>query len=278
MLNQKIIEQIEEIVKKEPCSINEISQTLKKNWRTIDRYIEKIKEDYGSIKTKTFRGGTRGALKVVYYSSQQEISTTSLQKQLEEEIFSAKTKESFSCFDIFQNIQENKKKITFEKQTNEDRTNLIELNQMLKQTQKQLILFSGNLSWVNLKNKEIDFLKTIEELINKNVKIKVICRVDLAGKENIEKMLSLNFKTGKELIEIHHRNQPIRGMIIDDKALRLKEIVEPTGKINELNKKTFIFYTIKDKECIEWATKIFYKMFNQSIDSEKRLRELNKIF
>lgn len=62
-----------------------------------------------------------------------------------------------------------------------------------------------------------------------------------------------------------------------NKFFDIKEIKEPTGKISELDKKIFIFYNIKDKEWIDWLTKIFWKMFSSSIDARKRLMELEKI-
>ena len=69
----------------------------------------------------------------------------------------------------------------------------------------------------------------------------------------------------------------MRAFVIDNNSFRLKEIKEPTGKIKELDKKKFIFYTIKDKDWTEWISKIFIKMFNTSNGSEKRLKELNKL-
>ena len=81
----------------------------------------------------------------------------------------------------------------------------------------------------------------------------------------------------KELIEIKHREHPIRASIIDNKVFRIKEIKEPTGKLNELNKKVFIFYTIRDKSWTEWLSRIFWKLFSQSVDSNTRLNELKKL-
>ena len=122
-----------------------------------------------------------------------------------------------------------------------------------------------------LKNKYYERNKT------KNITIKILCRVDLAGKENIERVLSLNLKHGKNLIEIRHDTHPIRGVIIDGKFIRLKEVKEPTGKIKELNKKTFIFYNISDKSWAEWLSRIFWKKFSNSMDANKRLEHLNQI-
>lgn len=91
-------------------------------------------------------------------------------------------------------------------------------------------------------------------------------------------MLAINRKLGKEAIEIKHRKQPLRATIIDNKLINIKEEHLATGRKSELDIITFIFYTITDKKWIEWLTRIFWKMFNNSIGAEKRLEELNKIF
>jgi len=117
----------------------------------------------------------------------------------------------------------------------------------------------------------------LDELVKRKVIIKVLCRVDLEGKENIERFLSLNSKYGENAIEIRHDMHPIRGCIIDGKLVRIKEVKEPTGKINELNKKIFIFYNISDKSWIDWLSRIFWKKFSNSLDANKRLEQLKKI-
>ena len=277
MLSTEEIKKIEDFVAKQPRSMQEIAEMLDMSWRTADRYIEQIKTDFGTLQTCVFREGTRGALKIVYKISLQEISATNIQKQLEQEIFLVKNKSDFSVFDIYQHVKEDKKKLTIEEKANENETNLKELEKYIKETQKQLLMFSGNLSWINLKINNKDFIKQIDEKIKEGVKVKVICDVDLSGKENIEALLALNFKYGKELVEIHHKKQPLRAIIFDDKICKLKEVKEPTGKVKELNKRTYLFYTIKDKEWVTWLTKIFSKMFNETINSKKRLEELNKI-
>jgi hypothetical protein len=278
MLNQEFISKIEEFVTQKPRSINEIALHINKNWRTVDRYVEQIIQERGTIQTRTFRGGTRGALKVVYWNLNDTVKQTKVQELLENRIIHLKNKEDFSGFDIFQQIKDKNKKITIEEESIEENTNLDELKSLLENTKKQLLVFSGNLSWTNLKNKKTDIFKSIEDLIKRNVKIKVICRVDLTGKKNIERLLSLNFKYNKELIEIHHQEQPLRAIIFDEEIFRIKEINEPTGKLDELEKILFIFYTIKDKEWVQWIQRIFWKIFSTSIDSTKRLEQINKYF
>ena len=149
--------------------------------------------------------------------------------------------------------------------------------EIIENTQKQLLIFSGNLSFTNLKTENKDFSQIFDTLIKRDVSIKVISRIDIAGRDNIEQVLALNHKHGKECIEIHHREQPLRAIISDNKIFRIKEIKLPTGKEHELEKKLFIYYTISDPEWINWITKIFWKMFSASIDANKRITEIKKL-
>jgi len=277
MLNADVIKKIEDFVYNKPRSIQEIAQHLGKNWRTADRYVTEISEEFGTISSRVFREGTRGALKIVYWSSVEKVSHSVFQEKLEQEIFSLKTKEQFSGFDIYQHVPDKDKKILIESELNENTLDLKELKELLEKAEKQVLIFSGNLSLINLKNKNFDMMKILEDLVKRNIRIKIIGRVDIIGIENVEQILSLNFKHGKENIEMHHREQPVRAFVIDNKVIRIKEIKEPTGKTKELNKKIFIFYTIKNKEWAEWLSKIFFKMFSQSVDANKRLEELKKM-
>jgi len=276
MLNTPIIKKIEEFVSVKPRSVQEISEHIGKNWRTADRYITEIGKEFGTISTRTFREGTRGALKIVFWSSMEKIHSNAFQEILESEIMKGKTKYEFSPFDIFQHI-EDKNKEAWINQGEEEEFGIEKLKNLLEQTQKQLLIFSGNLSFINFKDKNIGIFQIIDQLVKKGVNIKIVSRVDLAGKENIEKVLSLNYKYGKELIEIRHREQPLRAIVIDNKIFNIKEIKQPTGREKELNRKTFIFYTIKDKDWTSWISRIFWKMFSSSVDSKKRLGEINKL-
>jgi hypothetical protein len=277
MLTPDITRKIEDFVYSKPRSIQEIAQLIGKNWRTADRYVGEIEKDFGTISTRVFRENTRGALKVVFWSSVEKVSHSVFQKQLEEQVMSGKGKYDFQAFDIFQYIEDKDKKAAVEKEKSEEATKLKEYTGLLKTAKKQLLFFSGNLSFINLKSREADVFKTLEEIAKKGVSIKIICRVDFAGKSNVEKILSLNFKHAKDVIEVRHREQPLRAVIIDNKIIRIKEIKEPTGKSFELSRKMFIFYTIKNKEWAEWLSRLFWKMFSSSISAEKRLQEINKL-
>lgn len=278
MLKNDEIKRIEDFVRAKPRSVQEIANHINKNWRTADRYIEEIKKEFGTLETRVFREGTRGALKIVYFASIDKISNTVFQEELESDIFKFHKKEDFKPFDIYQFVSDKDKSIWIKKGKDENSAGrLIEFADLLMTTKKQILFFSGNLSFINFEDKKVKIFDILEKIVKNGISIKVICRVNLAAKENVEKLLSLNFKYGKELIEIHHKEQPLRATIIDNCLINLKEMEEPTGRKNELAEKIFIFYTIKNKEWVEWLSRIFWKIFNSSIDSKKRLEEMKKI-
>ncbi len=278
MLDSETTKKIEEFVYKKPRSIQEIANHINKNWRTVDRYIQEIKEGFGTLDTRTFREGTRGALKIVYWASIEKIGASVFQERLKQQIMNASGKEDFSAFDIFQHIpNEDKTAWKSEGETEAKLGKLSNFIDILNKAEKQVLFFSGNLSFINYENKDSNVFKKLEELIKKGIQIKAVCRVDITGTENIERLLSLNDKYGKEMVEIRHIEQPLRVTVIDDKHVNIKEIKEPTGRIKELNKKTFIFYDITNKDWVEWFRKIFWNMFNSSIDAYKRLDELKRL-
>ncbi len=277
MLDSAITKKIEDFVYSKPRSVQEIAEHIGKNWRTADRYIDTIEKDFGTITTRVFRQGTRGALKIVYWQAIEKASSSIMQQQVEEGIMQAQWKEDFSSFDIFQLVPDKKKQARVENEKTEELLGFQNIKQLLQEAEKQLLIFSGNLSFIHFKNKNTSILDILDEQAKKGIKIKIICRVDIAGRKNIEDVLAINTKHGVENIEIRHRRHPLRATIVDNKFFHMKEMREPTGKIQELDKKVFIFYTIKDREWTEWLTRIFWKMFNASINAHKRLQELKKL-
>ncbi|PIN88795.1 hypothetical protein COU61_03430 [Candidatus Pacearchaeota archaeon CG10_big_fil_rev_8_21_14_0_10_35_13] len=276
MLSSEVVRKIEGFVFLKPRSVQEIALFIKKNWRTVDRYVKMIEDDYGTISSRTFRGGTRGALKIVYWSASEKFHSSVFQESLEKTITNFKRKEDFSAFDIYQHVDVKHKKVSVVSSEDEELINHEELISAVSSVKESLISFSGNLSWINLgSNGEIFSL--LDSLIKRGVKIRVICRVDLASVDNVVRLLSLNHKYGKELVEIRHSEQPVRAFVIDNKILRIKEIMVPTGRSKELSKKVFLFYSISDKEWVCWITKVFWKLFNSSVDANKRLSELKKL-
>jgi hypothetical protein len=182
------------------------------------------------------------------------------------------TKEDFSPFDIYQHIDARKKDAFMEELKEETVTVHQDLVSLLRSASRQVLLFSGNLSWANLLQGKTPILNIFEEIAARGVSVKVLSRVDLDSLENVKKFLALNSRLGKEMIEIRHREQPLRAIVIDSRLVRLKEIKQ-TGK----RKNTYIFYDLYDKEWIEWLQKVFWGMFSASVDAEKRIKELMTI-
>lgn len=278
MLNSEVIRKIEEFVYERPRSVQEISEKLKKNWRTADRYVEEIIAERGSLGRRVFREGTRGALKIVYWASVEKASATVFQEDLEKRIVLGRRKRDFSAFDIYQHITKSKKSVWVGQGQNEvDAKRLFEFRDLLVKAKKQILFFSGNLSFINFKDDEVDIFEVLSELVKRGISIKVLCRVGIDGEENIRKLLSLNFKHGKEMIEVRHREHPLRVSLIDGKLISLKEVLDPMEREGELDRRTFIFYTIKDRAWGEWLGKIFWRLFMKSVGSEKRLSELERL-
>jgi len=279
MLNQKIIKEINDYVYIKPRTIQEISLLINKNWRTANSYIEKIKQEQGTISIRIFREGTRGALKIVYWNSIEKIHSSQFQERLFQQISTGKHKEDFSPSEIYQYIDKNKKSAQIlNEKSYYSKENFQDYQNFLKSTQQQILLFSGNLSFLNLSYKNKNILQTIEDLAKNNISIKILTRVELPGIENIKNTLSINEKLGKNLIEIHHCFQPLRCTIIDSKIARIKEVKDPkVYPVDELKEKLTILYTIHDEEWIEWLQKVFFNLFRKSISAEKRIEDIENI-
>ena len=286
-LETATIRKICDFVKIKPRTVQDISLLIKKNWRTAERYVEKIEQETGCISTTVFREGTRGALKIVYWNFTEDIHSTSFQEELLNQILIGKRKPDFSPFEIYQYVSDKKKKAYIEDVSNidpeieiSDENNLIEF---LRQASKQILMFSGNMSWINAYQGKIKVIDVIRELAKRNVSIKVLGRVSIVGEDNVKKLLAINKEVGKDIIELRHRYQPLRAIVIDNKVVKFREIREPEYYHHgELKKKIEIFYEIYDNEWIDWLQKVFWKMFSTSMLAEKRLKEMdnikNKIF
>ena len=84
MLDKKTIKKINDFVFSKPRTIQEIAELIGKNWRTADSYVNKIAEE-GTIAVRTFRGGTKGALKIVYWNIN-PVQISSFQERLMKQI------------------------------------------------------------------------------------------------------------------------------------------------------------------------------------------------
>ena len=279
VLDAKIKKQICDFVYQRPHVVDEVAKHISKNWRTADRYIQKIAEEDGCISTRTFREGTRGALKIVFWSNIEKIHSSSFQERLFKQIEAGNHKNDFDPFDIYQYVDEKKKNAFFEEfddPTVSTKQNLVPL---LRSTKDTLYVFSGNMSWMNMvegHNKKL--IDVFDELAERGVKIKVLCRVDFASLSNLEQIYALNSKFGKDIVEVRHCKQPLRGFVVDNTAARFKEekLVRKYDP-GELYNNVRMFMEIHDQEWVDWLTKIFYSLFSKSIDGQKRMDELNRI-
>ncbi|MEE9525037.1 MAG: hypothetical protein V3V78_00335 [Candidatus Woesearchaeota archaeon] len=278
MLDNKIIKKISDYVYAKPRNIQEIAQLIDKNWRTANNYVEKIAKEDGTISIRTFRGGTRGALKVVYWNNIEKIHSSDFQERLFRKIEAGTRKTDFSPLDIYQYVDEDKRDAFLEEQEEEKATTRQDLVNLFRATQNQILFFSGNMSWANLKQGNKKMIDILEELAKNKISMKMLTRIDVTGIKNLQKMMAINEAVGREAIEIRHCEQPLRSFIVDNKIARFKEIKNPGDyRKHELRKKTFIFYGITDTEWIEWLQKVFWNLFRTSIPANKRLADLNSI-
>ena len=276
VLDSKINKKIVEFVSAKPRTIDEISKFINKNWRTADRYVEKICKQDGSLAIRVFRAGTRGALKIVFCPTIDHIHSARFQECLFEMIRTGKNKHDFNPLDIYQYIDQ-KKRASFLEEFDGTATTSQKLIHLLNSAEEQILILSGNLSWMNLidgKKKVVDALKKV---IKRGVSVKILTRVDIATLKNFRMIRQLSEDTGKE-ISIRHREHPLRCFIIDDKIARLKEVKVPdTYKKGELKHETTIYYDLLDKEWVEWLQKVFWNLYSTSITADKRIKALESV-
>ena len=278
VLTSELQKKIVDFVYLKPRTIQEVAFLIQKNWRTADSYVQRISEQTGMINSRTFRGGTRGALKIVFWNNTEKIHSSQFQERLHKEIETAKNKQDFSPLDIYQYVDDSRKKAFSEIVTDETISKKQDIIGLFARTEKQILYFAGNMSFLEMKERKKSILDIIEEAANRGVSIKVLARIDITALENFKRMMEINHKTGREAIEIRHANQPLRGFIIDNKEIRLKEEKLPAHYLkSELKQTTRIFYEIYDEEWVEWLQKVFWNIFRTSIDAKKRVKDLEKI-
>ncbi len=278
MLDSKTRRKIVEFVHAKPRTIQEISHYLGNNWRTADRYVSRISEEEGTITTRVFREGSRGALKLVYYQNIEKISSTAFQERVIQQILTGRKKEDFSPIDIYQYVDEDKRDGFFEIMKTEKATQNQKFGKLFGKAEKQLFFFSGNLSWVHLTQKGNNFIQILKETAERGINVKIICRVDIASIKNIQKVLAINEELGRDAIEIRHVEQPLRCILIDNSLSRFKETKTPSMyQPGELDKKTYLFYNVYDVEWNEWLEKLFWNLFSKATHLKKRLSAIESI-
>ncbi len=262
MITNEDIEKIVSFVKKEPRTIQEISEYIGKSWVTTESYVKKIQSDTGRLFMKVFRPNTQGALKIVFIPTQDSLFYDDIKESLFLQIKTARKKEDFDFLDIFQLVKDSEKKVESFKEGK-----ITDLNK----ASEQILFFSGNLSFIN------DSYDLIEKILKRGVNIKVLCRVNFATLKNLNKIKMLMQKYPHQ-IEIRQRYHPLRGFILDGKLGKFRVVEKSVDyRKGELDHDLNLSYEIYDKEWLDWLQKIFWYFFRNSVDVEIRLKELSKI-
>jgi hypothetical protein len=278
MLDKEAQKKILDFIYLKPRTIQEVAELIGKNWRTADSYVAKIKDETGLIGERTFRGGTRGALKIVFWNTTENISSSQFQDRLLKMIECSRNQNDFSPLDIYQYVPDDKKRAFSEVVVDEHLSKTQDIVSLFARAKRQILYFSGNMSFLDLTEKKKSILDIIEEAGARGVQIKVLARIDITSIDNFHKMMQINYKIGREAIEIRHTVQPLRGFIIDDCEVRLKEEKNPINyKKGELQHKTRLFYEIYDDEWISWLQKVFWSFFRTSIDAKIRIKDVEMI-
>ena len=278
VLNKELQQKILDFVYIKPRTVQEISHLIDKNWRTADTYVDKISQESGLISGRTFRGGTRGALKIVFWNNVEKISSNQFQERLTKQIEASRAQSDFTPLDIYQYVPEGRKRAFSEVVESESVSKTQDIIGLFAKAERQILYFSGNMSFLEMKEKKKSILDIFEDAAKRGVSIKVVARIDIASLDNFRKMMEINHKIGKDMIEIRHATQPLRGFIIDDREIRLKEEKNPEKyKKGELKNKTRLFYEIYDEEWVAWLQKVFWNYFRTSIDAKIRVKDLEMI-
>src|SRR3990167_2970290 len=145
VVQKEIKESILRIIQQKPRTVQEIAETIGKNWRTADRYVELIAQESGLIAIRIFREGSRGALKVVYWNALEKAKGSAYQERLLQKIMQGKRKEDFSPLDIYQFVEQTKRQAFLEKAEFSTHPE-IKFDTLMSRAQQQVLFFSGNLS------------------------------------------------------------------------------------------------------------------------------------
>lgn len=278
-LDRQTEKRIEELVFSRPRSVQEVAEMLKRNWRTAESYLESISKDKGTISLHTFRGGTKGALKLAYWNSTDRPHANAVQERFFQQILAGRTKFDFSPFDIYQFVDESKKDAYLEEQREEVAKVKQDLITPLRGAKRQVLIFSGNLSWANITQDGMPIVDVFEEIARDGVQIKFLTNLNILAAKNWEKLDAVNRRLGRDAIEMRHAPHPLRAFIVDDGFAQLKETYAPQLKIadNGAKKDLFIFYCIRDPEWVSWMQKVFWHLFRTALPAQDRFRELKTI-
>lgn len=279
VLDNQTVEKIKSLVYQKPRNINDIAIAIGKNWRTADRYVEEIMQKTGTIKTITFREGTRGALKIVYWNNTEKIYSTDIQEDLFKKIESGINKSDFSPFEIYQYMDSDKRYAYYEEIQDENKYDyrIENLVPYFESAEKEVYILAGNLAFIHLKYKGKSVFEYMRECVERGIIIKIISYVNIIDLDNIEKILSLNSGLNEKLVEIRHEIMPIRAYIFDNTIAKFGEIAVGQKKKGQIQNKIALYYEFRDLDWIEWLHKLFWKKFQNAIPSNKRIENIRSI-
>ena len=110
----------------------------------------------------------------------------------------------------------------------------------------------------------------------KRIPIRILTRVDIVSRKKVSSLLELNTRLGWDAFQIRHCEQPIRAFLIDEQRVIMKETLSPEQH-RELEEKVYMYYILQDPEWVSWLAKVFWQLWNQSIDAQTRLKALQEI-
>jgi predicted transcriptional regulator len=276
MLDKQTKDAIYATVKKRPHTVQELALLLDKSWLTVDKYVERLIEE-GFIGVHTFRGGTRGALKIVYWNIL-PLAQSALQKRFSEQVLSGRGKFDFAPGDLAHFAKDKKAWYVADSKLFA-KENFSNLKKRLVAANEEVLIFSGNLSFSAISDGKETILDVLRSLLRRGVSIKIMCRVELVDISQMKAVLALEqFESNGAKLSIRHAYQPLRAIVIDSCELSLKETKDPVDYYShELSQKTNIIYIIHDAEWVEWARNMFLTLYRTGIDAKERIVEIEKI-
>lgn len=267
MIDKKATSMIQEFVHSEPRTIQEIAKHLNVNWKTAERYVERITADYGTLAVKQFRGSSKSSIKLVYWNAFSE-SSDLVQENLMRRILEARKKTEFRFFDVFQYCLPQLSAME-SASSNPDALKEKQMADVINKTKDELLVFSGNLSWINFKKTRDALMKAID----RGVSVRIITRLDIATINNYKKAAQLS-----DEITIKHREQPLRGILADSSVCQMSDVWQASAyKQEELPSDLYVSYLVKDKKWIAFLRKLFFTMYNSAPETEMRVGALKRL-
>jgi len=269
MIDKKTNDRILSFVQVKPRTVQEIAHHIGRNWRTAEAYIERIAQETGLLNMRTFREGTRGALKIVYWNAI-DVRASTYQERLSTRILQVRRKEEFSAFDIFQFATDGRE-ATYSSDPAPPQAWLPE--KLLKNAKHHAFILSGNLSWIAA---DPSIKKVIEARANAKLSLKILTRVDVISAPLVDALMQINMRVGWDAIEVRHCEQPLRGIVVDDTCVVLKEVLS-VQMHRELKKEHYLYLRLTDPQWVAWTVRVFWKLWEQSVLAKTRLDALYEV-